>query len=141
MIRFEWPWVLALLGIIPVLLVWRGRRADTRPPALLWGSATSLPAPGPMRWLWLVVRLAPWAALGLALLAAARAEAPAEFRWRAEPYEFVADPPAIDLLTGSDAARRAIEAGASLDELAAGFVEFERAFAERRAPHLLSEYA
>jgi Ca-activated chloride channel family protein len=72
MIRFEWPWLLALLGIIPALLLWRGRRADTRPPALLWGSAISLPAPGPMRWLWLVVRLMPWAALGLALLAVAR---------------------------------------------------------------------
>jgi Ca-activated chloride channel family protein len=72
MIRFEWPWVLLLLAVVPALLVWRGRRADTRPPALLWGAAMSLPAPGPMRWLWLVVRLAPWGALGLALLAAAR---------------------------------------------------------------------
>lgn len=72
MIRFEWPWLLALLAVIPVLLAWRGRRPDTRPPALLWGAATSLPPPGPMRILWLVVRLTPWAALGLALLAAAR---------------------------------------------------------------------
>jgi len=78
---------------------------------------------------------------GLALLAAARAEAPADFRWRTEPYEFVADPPAIDLLTGSAAARRAIEAGAGLEALVAGFAEFERAFAERRAAHLLPEYA
>jgi uncharacterized protein YbbC (DUF1343 family) len=77
---------------------------------------------------------------GLALLAAARAEAPADFRWRTEPYEFVADPPAIDLLTGSDAARRGIEGGATLDELAAGLVAFERAFVGRRAPHLLPEY-
>jgi len=77
---------------------------------------------------------------GLALLAAARAEAPAEFRWRSEPYEFVADPPAIDLLTGSDAARRGVESGATVEELAAGLVEFERAFVERRAPHLLPEY-
>jgi uncharacterized protein YbbC (DUF1343 family) len=78
---------------------------------------------------------------GLAFLAAARAEAPADFRWRTEPYEFVVDPPAIDLLTGSAAARRAIEAGAGLEELAAGFAVFERAFVERRAPHLLPEYA
>jgi uncharacterized protein YbbC (DUF1343 family) len=77
---------------------------------------------------------------GLAFLTAARAEAPGEFRWRTEPYEFVADPPAIDLLTGSAAARRAIERGAALDELTAGFVDFERAFAERRAPHLLPDY-
>jgi uncharacterized protein YbbC (DUF1343 family) len=77
---------------------------------------------------------------GLALLAAARALAPEEFRWRAEPYEFVADPPAIDLLTGSAQARRGIEAGAPLAELVAGFVEFERAFAELRAPFLMAEY-
>jgi uncharacterized protein YbbC (DUF1343 family) len=78
---------------------------------------------------------------GLAFLAAARAEAPVDFRWRSEPYEFVADPPAIDLLTGSDAARRGIEAGASVHELAAGFAEFEQAFADRRRPHLLAEYS
>jgi uncharacterized protein YbbC (DUF1343 family) len=77
---------------------------------------------------------------GLALLGAARALAPDEFRWRTEPYEFVADPPAIDLLTGSAAARRGLEEGASIDEIAAGFVEFEAEFAERRAPHLLPEY-
>jgi uncharacterized protein YbbC (DUF1343 family) len=77
---------------------------------------------------------------GVALLAAAREQAPGEFRWRTEPYEFVTDPPAIDLLTGSDAVRRGIEAGASLDELVAGFAAFERAFAERRAPFLLPEY-
>jgi uncharacterized protein YbbC (DUF1343 family) len=78
---------------------------------------------------------------GLAFLAAARAEAPAELRWRAEPYEFVADPPAIDLLTGSAAARRGLEAGATVAEIAAGFEEFERSFAELRAPHLDPGYA
>jgi len=77
---------------------------------------------------------------GLALLEAARALAPDEFRWRSEPYEFVADPPAIDLLTGSAAVRRGLEEGASVAELAAGFEEFETGFAERRAPHLLPEY-
>jgi hypothetical protein len=75
------------------------------------------------------------------LLAAARAEAPRDFRWRAEPYEFVADPPAIDLLTGSAAARRALDAGAPLGELVAAFAGFEREFAERRRPHLIEEYA
>ena len=77
---------------------------------------------------------------GLALLAAARAEAPDDFHWRAEAYEFVTDPPAIDLLTGGAAARRGIDGGASLDDLVSGFAEFERAFAARRAPFLLSEY-
>jgi uncharacterized protein YbbC (DUF1343 family) len=77
---------------------------------------------------------------GVALLAAAREQAPAEFRWRTEPYEFVKDPPAIDLLTGSDAVRRGIDAGSAPDEIAAGFTDFERAFAQRRAPSLLPEY-
>src|SRR5262249_28866803 len=71
-IRFEWPWLLVLLAVVPSLLLWRASRANTRPPALLWGSAVSLPAPGPMPWLGPCVRLLPWSALILALLAAAR---------------------------------------------------------------------
>jgi len=59
------------------------------------------------------------------------------FAWRTEPYEFVADRPAIDLLTGSSAIRQGIEAGLSLDELAATWSEAEAAFAERRRPVLL----
>jgi uncharacterized protein YbbC (DUF1343 family) len=78
--------------------------------------------------------------VGLALLAAARALAPADFRWRAEPYEFVADPPAIDLLTGSAAARAVIESGGSVADLVASFAPFERDFAEKRRPYLLPEY-
>jgi uncharacterized protein YbbC (DUF1343 family) len=77
---------------------------------------------------------------GLALLVATRAQAPGDSAWRSEPYEFVKAPPAIDLLTGSDAVRRGVEAGASVDELAAAFVDFERAFEARRAPVLLPEY-
>jgi uncharacterized protein YbbC (DUF1343 family) len=81
---------------------------------------------------------------GVALLAAARRLAPDGFRWRTEPYEFVADPPAIDLLTGSAEVRAAIERGAPIDESEAGlfgsFVAFERAFAELRRPALLPDY-
>jgi Ca-activated chloride channel family protein len=72
MIRFEYPWLLVLLVLVPALLLWRARRPDTRPAALLWGSATGLPDPGPMRWLWLLVRALPWLAVLLALFAAAR---------------------------------------------------------------------
>ena len=36
-----------------------------------------------------------------------------DFSWRAEPYEFVSEVPALDLLTGSPAARRCIEDGTS----------------------------
>jgi uncharacterized protein YbbC (DUF1343 family) len=74
---------------------------------------------------------------GLAILSTARAQAPDQFRWRAEPYEFVADIPAIDLLTGGDGARAGIEAGASLAELTAPFAAFERDFLDRRAGVLL----
>jgi len=77
---------------------------------------------------------------GVALIAAARKLGGDEFRWRSEPYEFVADPPAIDLLTGSDEVRKAIEAGASPRDLEALFVPFERAFAELRQPALLPDY-
>jgi uncharacterized protein YbbC (DUF1343 family) len=79
-------------------------------------------------------------ATGIALIATARRLAPADFRWRSEPYEFVADPPAIDLLTGGGDVRRAIDANGSLGELVATFAPFEQAFAERRRPALMSDY-
>jgi uncharacterized protein YbbC (DUF1343 family) len=59
------------------------------------------------------------------------------FRWRREPYEFVSDRLAIDLLTGSDAIRTGIERGLSLAELEATWLPAQRRFAERRQPHLL----
>jgi uncharacterized protein YbbC (DUF1343 family) len=78
---------------------------------------------------------------GIALLATARRLAPADFRWRTEPYEFVADRPAIDLLTGGDWIRGAVERNAPAEEIAASMAPFERAFAEHRRPALLAEYA
>jgi uncharacterized protein YbbC (DUF1343 family) len=78
---------------------------------------------------------------GVALIAAARKLGGDAFRWRAEPYEFVADPPAIDLLTGSAEVRTAIDAGAAFADIEARFVPFERAFAELRQPALMPEYA
>jgi uncharacterized protein YbbC (DUF1343 family) len=80
-------------------------------------------------------------ATGLALIAAARQLAPGEFRWRTEPYEFVADPPAIDLLTGDDRVRRAIDGGAPLGDVLADDARFERTFAEARRPALIADYA
>jgi len=67
---------------------------------------------------------------GLAVVIAARSLDPARFAWRTEPYEFVADRPAFDLLAGTDAWRRRIEAGASPRDLAATFPVHE---AEQRS--------
>jgi uncharacterized protein YbbC (DUF1343 family) len=73
---------------------------------------------------------------GLACVAHARAQDPARFAWRTEPYEFVADVPAFDLLCGSARERAGIEAGATVAELARAFAPEERAFARRRRPYL-----
>jgi uncharacterized protein YbbC (DUF1343 family) len=80
-------------------------------------------------------------ATGIALLATAKRLAPHDFRWRTEPYEFVADPPAIDLLTGSAEVRLTIDGDkGSIGALVAGFAPFEQAFAERRRAALLPDY-
>jgi uncharacterized protein YbbC (DUF1343 family) len=74
---------------------------------------------------------------GLALLAAIRAEGPAHFRWRTEPYEFVEDVPAIDLLFGDSRERLALQAGLALDDVTRRWTEDEAAFKARRDPYLL----
>lgn len=56
---------------------------------------------------------------GLAVLVAVRKLWPEHFAWRREVYEFRADVPAMDLLTGEPAVREAIDAGRSLDEVVA----------------------
>jgi uncharacterized protein YbbC (DUF1343 family) len=76
---------------------------------------------------------------GVAFLKACYDQSPAAFRWRAKAYEFVDQIPAIDLLAGGDALRRGIEAGASLDELAARWPRDEGDFAAERADYLLYE--
>ncbi len=60
----------------------------------------------------------------------------ARFAWRTEPYEFVEGVLAFDLLCGSAREREAIEAGATVSELARAFAPEERAFARRRARFL-----
>ncbi len=69
---------------------------------------------------------------GVAILRALHALAGDAFRWRTEKYEFVSDHPAIDLLTGGDAIRKGIDAGASLGDLRSTWQSGEEAFAERR---------
>ena len=74
---------------------------------------------------------------GVAFLKACHDQAPDKFQWRDKAYEFVDKIPAIDLLAGGDQLRKGIEAGASLDELAARWPRDEGAFAEERADFLL----
>jgi len=74
---------------------------------------------------------------GVAFLKAAHDQDPAQFKWREKAYEFVDKIPAIDLLCGTDAIRKGIEAGASLDDMAARWPRDEGAFGEERADFLL----
>ncbi|MCG6964182.1 MAG: DUF1343 domain-containing protein [Acidobacteria bacterium] len=68
-------------------------------------------------------------AFGVVLLQLVRELKPRHFAWRREAYEFVAEVPAIDLLTGSPTARAVIEGDADLDPLLEGWrvevAEFE----------------
>jgi uncharacterized protein YbbC (DUF1343 family) len=74
---------------------------------------------------------------GLAVLAALRDHSGERFAWRTEPYEFVADRPAIDLLFGSDRERLALEGGASPREIARAWEEEEAEFRQRRREFLM----
>lgn len=60
-----------------------------------------------------------------------------EMRWRTEPYEFVADRPAIDLLAGGPWLREAIEGQSPLAEIAASQESGRAAFVARRREFLL----
>jgi uncharacterized protein YbbC (DUF1343 family) len=54
----------------------------------------------------------------MAILLAAQATAPGEFRFRTDPYEYEQERPAIDILSGSDMFRSAVLAGADLADMA-----------------------
>jgi uncharacterized protein YbbC (DUF1343 family) len=56
-------------------------------------------------------------ALGLHLVRIIHDLHPGNFSWRSDPYEFVIDVPALDLLTGSAAAREAIDGGLDFEPL------------------------
>jgi uncharacterized protein YbbC (DUF1343 family) len=56
-------------------------------------------------------------AFGLHLLKTIHDLHPADFVWRSDPYEFVSDVPALDLLTGSATARECIENGLDFNPL------------------------
>jgi len=74
---------------------------------------------------------------GFELLDAVRRVAPEAFTWRVAPYEFVADRPAIDLLTGGPDARRALESGEGLADWLASWADDEARFREERRDILL----
>lgn len=74
---------------------------------------------------------------GVRLLAEVRALHPERFAWRPEPYEFVAGTPAIDLLTGSPLARRAVMGEIELGALFAAWRGYCSRFREERRPFLL----
>lgn len=56
-------------------------------------------------------------AFGLHLLRTIHDLHPNDFSWRPDPYEFVGDVPALDILTGSSSARETIEKGRELEPL------------------------
>jgi uncharacterized protein YbbC (DUF1343 family) len=74
---------------------------------------------------------------GVELLAAVHRLAPDVFAWRAAPYEFVLDRPAIDLLTGGSEYREAVEAGADLAAWIATWEADEKSFRAERGEILL----
>ncbi|MCA9524537.1 MAG: DUF1343 domain-containing protein [Myxococcales bacterium] len=79
-------------------------------------------------------------AFALHLIATLRRLYPDDFDWRREPYEFVSDRLAIDLLCGTDAVRLAIEAGRRTPEILATMVDDQQRFdAIRRAVALYPE--
>ena len=52
-----------------------------------------------------------------AILRAAQAVSGADFQFRTDPYEYEYVKPAIDILTGSDRFRKAVLAGAPLEDM------------------------
>ena len=71
------------------------------------------------------------------LLAEFHREAPDRFAWRQPPYEYEYVKPPIDILYGSDALRRAIDAGQVVDGLVAAWPRDEDAFRALRRRFLL----
>jgi len=74
---------------------------------------------------------------GLELLRTLLEIAPDQFSWRTEPYEFVSDRPAIDLLCGTDEVRLALESGADCRDLWSRLQEQAAAFGQARGEFLL----
>jgi uncharacterized protein YbbC (DUF1343 family) len=74
---------------------------------------------------------------GVELHAAVRRRFPDAFGWRRDPYEFVSDRPAIDLLAGGSELREALDAGSVPDAWMATWSADEAAFREQRRDVLI----
>jgi len=74
---------------------------------------------------------------GCEVLAALRAAGGERFRWREEPYEFVSDRRAIDLLAGGPALREAVDAGRPVEDVCAQWEEEAAPVREALAEHTL----
>lgn len=74
---------------------------------------------------------------GVELLAAVRKVAPEALIWRREPYEFVADRPAIDLLSGDPHLRESLEAGRDPAPWIESWTDDEEAFRRESSEILL----
>jgi uncharacterized protein YbbC (DUF1343 family) len=73
----------------------------------------------------------------VAVISEARSAHPGRFAWRDPPYEYEATKRPIDILAGSDALRRQIEAGTPPSEIAASWEPALAEFRELRARFLL----
>lgn len=73
---------------------------------------------------------------GLAVIAAARRQAPRAFAWRRPPYEFERRLLPIDILLGTDTIRRALEAGRPLAAVERGWMPALARWKRRRAAWL-----
>ncbi len=78
----------------------------------------------------------PWA-MGVAFIEAVRDLWPSKLKWRTDPYEFVRDRLAIDLLMGSSAIREEWASGRSALELVRLAEADTSEFAAQRSPYLL----
>ncbi len=74
---------------------------------------------------------------GVELIAALHEVGGEAFGWRAEPYEFVADRPAVDLLSGDRRLRRALDDGEGLEPWVGSWARDEESFRRERRGILL----
>ena len=73
---------------------------------------------------------------GIALLVAATKAFPDDFMWRTEPYEFINDIPAIDLLYGDDLLHNNVEGRSSLEDVLRQMESFEDWYESARTAYL-----